>query len=134
MARSRGVTVYGTYAVVIGFVNLVGNLWLAVTLAKLGSSAPIGPGRAWMAAVANGLLCAAGVGAFLLKPWGRTLAMLVAVVTLALVPLLLSRPPAGDPSFQIAFYLGAVAAPISLNAGILWFFTRPTVAAQFHAR
>lgn len=133
MARSRGVTIYGTYALVVGFINLVGNIWLAVMLTKMGASAPIGPARAWVAAVANALLCAAGIGAFLLKPWARRLAIAVAALTIVLIPLVISHKPEGDAAFKIAFFLGSIVAPFALNAGLIWFFTRPAVAAQFQS-
>ncbi|MBI4228052.1 MAG: hypothetical protein HY600_07275 [Candidatus Omnitrophica bacterium] len=133
MARSRGVAIYGTYALVVGCVNLAGNLWLAVTLAKMGPSAPVGPARAWLAAVVSIGLVAAGVGAFRLRPWGRSLAIATAVATIGLTALNIPHlPSAGGDAVQRAAFLGGyILFPLALNGGLLWFFTRPTVAAQF---
>ncbi len=126
MARSRGVTVYATYAVIIGIMGVVLNSTTPWLLRRTGHADAIRP-----AAVATGvglglLLLAAGVGAVRLKPWGRWAALLTAALHLLVL--------AGEWSVAMTWngparigYLTAGAAEVV----VLWFFTRPVVAAQF---
>ena len=131
MKRSRGVTIYGTYALVVGSLNGAGNLALAVMVAKMGEASAISPLRPLLGALIGALMVAAGIGAFLLRPWGRTLAMAAAVAILAMTAINLGQIPAGEPARRIGFIAGYVVFPAALNGGILWFFTRPAVIAQF---
>lgn len=125
-SRSRGVTVYATYAVILGTLGVVLNAttpWLARRMGHPEAIRPIG------VAVGVGLgllLLAAGVGVVRLKSWGRWLALLTAVGHLLVL--------AGDAPVMMA-----AAVPVRvgyLTSGaielvILWFFTRPAVVAQF---
>ncbi len=139
MARSKGVTIYGVYALVFGSINGVSNLVLAIkpelVTAMYNVSAEDLPDfwllRMLGAALIGFLLFGAGLGCFGLKRWGRTLAVVVSstVVMLSLINLFFVG--AVPPETQGSFMLGSVLAPVLLNGGLLWFFTRPTVVAQF---
>lgn len=135
MAASRGVKIYATYALIVGALNSAGNLALAVIGAMRGADAPPGLWRGWVGAAIGVALVAAGVGVFRLKPWGRQVAIgtsaLVALLALTNLGLL---PAAGQDLRQAAFVAGSVVFPLILNLALLWFLTRPSVAAQFHPR
>lgn len=128
MARTRGVTIYGTYAVIVGGLNAAMNGGALVLRETAGAFVPGG----WtLVAFGVGVaLCVAGIGAFLLKPWGRTVAIAVAVANLALLVVDLRLLPHVVPSLRGAFLVGRGVQAV-INVGILWFFTRPPVSAQF---
>lgn len=131
MARSRGVTIYGTYAVIVGGVNAVANFGLIFVAPQLGQGgAPPNPQGFLTGAVLGALLCASGIGAFLLKPWGRTLGIALAAINLALLLVGLLRPPALDPAKHAAYAVTTILL-LAVHGGIVWFFTRPAVNAQF---
>ena len=135
MARSRGVTIYATYALILGSLNLAGNLVLAVVLAKMSGQAAsqsmASPFKPLLGAVVSGLLISAGIGCFLLRRWGRTLAIAAACGTLALAFVNVWHIPTGDLPSRVGFVVGYAIFPVLLNGGILWFFARPGVVAQF---
>lgn len=132
MTCSRGIKIYGTYALVFGCINLAGNLALAVFLVGRGTAAPVSPLKPMVGALINVVFVAAGIGVFLLKPWGRLAAMGVAVCALALALLNVRHIPTSMAmAQQIGFVSGYLVFPLILNLGLLWFFTRPTVIAQF---
>ena len=130
MAGSRGIKIYGTYALVFGILNVTTNLGLAVILSRHGAASSVTLAR--MLGVFMGVLLAiSGVGIFLLKPWGRVTAMFVAACRL--VDLLVSsyHLPQGISSQNHIAFVGGNVILLMLNASFLWFFTRPTVVAQF---
>ena len=80
-------------------------------------------------AVFGALLAASGIGVFLLKVWGRILAMCLAAVYMVWQALGFLAPVT-DPIQQVNHVITMMLL-LALNAGILWFFTRPAVIAQF---
>lgn len=131
MARSRGVTIYGTYALVVGTLLCAGNVGLVVLAARVSGGVRDGAWRPWVGAVIGGLMVAAGVGVFRLSRWGRGLAMLTSVSIVALAGVNLARMPWHELIRHLGFVARYVAFPAILNGGIVWFFTRPGIVAQF---
>ena len=128
MAGSRGIKMYGTYALVIGSLNLAGNLALAVFLSQRAAS----PLKSIIGAGLSVLLIGAGIGVFMLKSWGRVLGLVMAVCALFMTMASLHAMPKAAPVPQhVGFVVGYILSPLVLNVGLLWFFTRPTVVAQF---
>lgn len=126
MAPSRGVRIYGTYAVIVGTLGVVLNSTMPWLLRRTGHPHAIRP---WAVAAGVGfglLLLAAGLGAVRLKPWGRRVALLAAVCHLLML--------AGDFSAAMTWNGPSKAGYLTtgvVELAILWFFTRPAVAAQF---
>lgn len=131
MAASRGIKIYGTYAVMVGTLNGVGNLVLAVLAAKGGTFATVGVGRPLLGALVGGLLATSGVGVVRLQPWGRTLAVGTAIGIMALALFNAFHLPLGPSAQRVEFIASYVLFPLLLNSGVLWFLTRPPVVAQF---
>jgi len=130
-APSRGIKIYGTYAVIVGTLNGVGNLTLAVLAAKGGTFAAVGVGRPLLGALVGGLLATSGIGVARLRPWGRTLAVATAIGIMGLAAFNALHLPAGPSAPRVEFIASYVLFPLALNAGVLWFLTRPPVVAQF---
>ena len=124
--RSRGVTVYATYAVILGTLGVVLNAttpWLA---RRMGQAAAIQPLGVAIGVGLGVLLLAAGVGAVRLKPWGRWLALLTAVGHL----LVLARDYPVMMAAAVPVRIGYLTSG-AIELVVLWFFTRPAVVAQF---
>lgn len=132
MAASRGVKVYGTYALIVGTLGVSMSVGLPYLAPRLHPPVHISPAMVAINAGLGALLAASGIGAFLLKSWGRVLAMRLAVVYMMWQAVGVLAPVA-DP-IQRASQVITVVVSLALNAGILWFFTRPAVIAQFQAR
>lgn len=130
MARSRGVTIYGTYAVIVGAVNTAGNLGLLVLAPKLAPGTPVHAGGFLLGTVLGGLLLASGIGAFRLAPWGRLVALATAIVNAIFLLIGMARVPNAAQAQQIGYVVSS-GLLFLLNGGLIWFFTRPAVKAQF---
>lgn len=124
--RSRGVTIYGTYAVIAGTLGVALNATAPWFLRRLGQAGAIRPELLASEFSLSALLLASGFGAVALRPWGRWLAIGVALAQIGMKWPDMSTLHTLALPVQIGFWTAMV-----LRAAIAWFFTRPTVAAQF---
>lgn len=120
-------TIYATYAVIVGTLGVALNSTTPWLLRRAGHAEAIHP---WAVATGMGLgllLWGAAVGTVRLKPWGRWVALLTAAFHLLVLASEWPVAMAWNGPARIGYLTtGAV------EAAILWFFTRPSVASQFH--
>jgi uncharacterized membrane protein YqjE len=117
--RSDGVTVVAVYHFIVGGLFLVGAVIMAIPTLILGIITLAEEPDAGFALVAVGLIAvlllllslvnlAVGYGLWVVQPWGRTAAIVLAVMGL------------------IFFPIGTIA-----GAFVLWYLLKPEVAARF---
>ncbi|MBI4313878.1 MAG: hypothetical protein HY594_03590 [Candidatus Omnitrophica bacterium] len=131
MNRLLGIKMYGTYALVIGSINCIGNLALAVFVLKTTGNRPISPAVLLFWSAIGAVLFAAGIGVFQMKRWGRWLALATSSLSLTMAAVNLLKIPAAGAAQTAGFIAGYILFPIVLNGSVLWYFLKPEVQGCF---